>query len=71
MTAGAVVEVLDALDAAGVSVVADGGWAIDALIGRRCRPHERLGWERDGAVQGAAPGIAEERWRLKDGAGGG
>lgn len=42
MAAGAVVEVLDALDAAGVSVVVDGGWAIDALVGRQRRPHDDL-----------------------------
>jgi hypothetical protein len=34
---------------------------------RAQRYHERLGWGRDGAVNGAVPGVTEERWRLKDG----
>jgi lincosamide nucleotidyltransferase A/C/D/E len=42
MPAGAAVEVLDALDAAGIAVVVDGGWAIDALVGRQRRRHDDL-----------------------------
>jgi hypothetical protein len=42
MTAGAAADVLDALDSAGVFVVVDGGWAIDALVGRQRRPHDDL-----------------------------
>ena len=41
-------------------------WVLTANT-RAHRYYERLGWERDGAVQDAAPGITEERWRLKDG----
>ena len=42
MTAGAVAEVLDALDASGVQATVAGGWAIDALVGRQRRPHDDL-----------------------------
>lgn len=39
MTAGAVLEVLDALGTAGVRAGITGGWGIDALLGRETRPH--------------------------------
>jgi lincosamide nucleotidyltransferase A/C/D/E len=42
MAAGATLDVLDALDAAGVFAVVDGGWGIDALVGRQRRPHDDL-----------------------------
>jgi lincosamide nucleotidyltransferase A/C/D/E len=35
-------EVLKALDDAGVDAWVDGGWGVDALIGRETRPHEDL-----------------------------
>ena len=39
MTAGAVLEVLDALEAAGVRAGITGGWGVDALLRRETRPH--------------------------------
>jgi lincosamide nucleotidyltransferase A/C/D/E len=39
MPAGAVIEVLDALEAAGVRAGITGGWGIDALLRRETRPH--------------------------------
>src|ERR1700690_2943821 len=35
-----VIEVLDALSAAGLRVWLDGGWGIDALLGEQTREHE-------------------------------
>ena len=37
-----VLAVLDRLDRAGVAVWLDGGWGVDALLGRRSRPHRDL-----------------------------
>lgn len=42
MAANDVIEVLDRLDAAGVGVWLDGGWGVDALVGRQTRPHADL-----------------------------
>lgn len=42
MTAAEVVVVLDRLDAAGVGVWIDGGWGVDALLGRQTRAHTDL-----------------------------
>ena len=42
MTAGAVLDVLDALGSAGLDVWVDGGWGVDALVGEQTRPHEDL-----------------------------
>lgn len=39
MTAADVLEVLDALEDAGVRVWIDGGWGVDALLGRQTRDH--------------------------------
>ena len=39
MTAAAVLEVVDALEAAGVDAGITGGWGIDALLRRETRPH--------------------------------
>jgi len=40
VTADEVLEVLDALEAAGLRVWLDGGWGVDALLGERTRDHE-------------------------------
>lgn len=40
MVAGDVLEILDRLEAAEVPVWLDGGWGVDALIGRQTRPHD-------------------------------
>jgi hypothetical protein len=37
-----VVDVLERLDRAGVPVWLDGGWGVDALVGRQTRPHRDL-----------------------------
>ena len=42
MTAADVLAVLDRLDAAGVWVCIDGGWGVDALVGRETRGHRDL-----------------------------
>jgi lincosamide nucleotidyltransferase A/C/D/E len=39
MTAAEVVAVIDRLEGGGVDVWVDGGWGIDALLGRQTRPH--------------------------------
>ncbi len=39
MTPADVLEVLDALERHGVATVVDGGWGVDALVGRQTRPH--------------------------------
>ncbi len=42
MTAERVLEILDALARAGVRAWVDGGWGVDALVGRQTRPHDDL-----------------------------
>jgi hypothetical protein len=42
LDASDVLEILDRLDRAGLTVWLDGGWGIDALLGRHNRPHEDL-----------------------------
>jgi lincosamide nucleotidyltransferase A/C/D/E len=42
MTAQRVLGILNALHDHGVTVSVDGGWGVDALIGRQTRPHEDL-----------------------------
>jgi lincosamide nucleotidyltransferase A/C/D/E len=41
-TADDVVQVLDALDAAGVATWLDGGWAVDAALGEQTREHQDI-----------------------------
>ena len=40
MTATALVELLDSLDAVGIEAWLDGGWGVDALLGEQTRPHK-------------------------------
>ncbi len=42
MSSADVLEVLDAFDEAGVSVVIEGGWGVDALFGSETRAHSDL-----------------------------
>jgi lincosamide nucleotidyltransferase A/C/D/E len=42
LTAERVLDVLAALRSAGVRATLDGGWGIDALLGRETRPHDDL-----------------------------
>ncbi len=42
MTAADVIELCDTFAAAGVDIWIDGGWAVDALLGRQTRPHDDL-----------------------------
>jgi lincosamide nucleotidyltransferase A/C/D/E len=42
MTAADVLEIVASLEKAGIEVWLDGGWAIDALVGRQTRQHEDL-----------------------------
>jgi lincosamide nucleotidyltransferase A/C/D/E len=55
VTAEDVLAVLDALAAAGVDAVLDGGWGIDALVGEQTRPHG----DADMAIERARLGDAE------------
>jgi lincosamide nucleotidyltransferase A/C/D/E len=51
-----VLDVVDALDAAGVRVWLAGGWGVDALLGRQTRTHSDLdlAFEAEGAAQSRA-----------------
>ena len=51
-----VLDVVDALDAAGVHVWLAGGWGVDALLGRQTRTHSDLdlAFEAEGAAQSRA-----------------
>ena len=42
MSAADAVAILDRLEGAGLTVWVDGGWAIDAVVGRQTRPHDDL-----------------------------
>ena len=42
MHAADVVEIIDALESVGVDVWVEGGWGIDALLGKQTRPHDDL-----------------------------
>jgi lincosamide nucleotidyltransferase A/C/D/E len=42
MTVDDVIEVLDRLAIAGVEIWLDGGWGVDALVGRQTRAHADL-----------------------------
>ena len=42
MSATDVAAILDRLEGAGLTVWVDGGWGIDALVGRQTRPHDDL-----------------------------
>jgi lincosamide nucleotidyltransferase A/C/D/E len=56
MQGDAVVELYEALAGAGVDVWIDGGWAVDALVGRQTRPHSDL----DIAVEARRVGALRE-----------
>ena len=47
MTVPDVLAVLEGLDRAGVRVWLEGGWAVDALVGRQTRPHRDLDLDID------------------------
>ncbi|GAA4966773.1 aminoglycoside adenylyltransferase [Pseudonocardia tropica] len=49
-----VLRVLGALDAAGCTYWVEGGWGVDALIGRRTRDHRDLDVDVDGRHEGRA-----------------
>src|SRR5262245_61451300 len=42
MTADDVIDLYRALEGAGIRIWIDGGWSVDALIGRQLRPHRDL-----------------------------
>jgi lincosamide nucleotidyltransferase A/C/D/E len=42
MTQDQVLDVLEALEAAGIDAWVDGGWGVDALLGRQTRAHDDL-----------------------------
>jgi lincosamide nucleotidyltransferase A/C/D/E len=79
MTAAEALHIYAALDRAGVAVWIDGGWGVDALLGRQLRPHEdldiALAWRDVGTLRttmeqaGYAEVRAESQWNfvLSDG----
>lgn len=50
-TAEQVLVVLDALGAAGCWVALEGGWGVDALVGRQSRPHRDVDLDVDAAQE--------------------
>ncbi|WP_129336631.1 nucleotidyltransferase domain-containing protein [Cellulomonas endophytica] len=54
MDADEVLRVLDALAAAGARAWVSGGWGVDALVGRRTRPHRDLDLALDAADEAQA-----------------
>lgn len=54
MTPDEVLAVLDALADAGVRVWLDGGWGVDALVGRQTRPHRDVDLALDVRQESAA-----------------
>lgn len=42
MHAQDVIDIVTRLDAANIAVWLDGGWGVDALIGKQTRPHDDL-----------------------------
>ncbi|MBO0839321.1 MAG: hypothetical protein J2O49_00650 [Sciscionella sp.] len=57
MEAADVIDILTALDDAGVRVWVDGGWGIDALLGARSRPHADLDLVIDAGDVALARGV--------------
>jgi|ERR1700691_815288 lincosamide nucleotidyltransferase A/C/D/E len=69
MEAADVIEILDALDDAGVRHCVNGGWGVDALVGHRTRQHRDLdlavdaeGFDRCLTVLGRLGYSAETDW---------
>jgi lincosamide nucleotidyltransferase A/C/D/E len=61
MQGHAVVELYEALAGARVDIWIDGGWAVDALIGRQTRPHDDLDIAVEARCVGALREILTER----------
>ena len=55
-----VVRVLDALDSAGVRAWLEGGWGVDALVGRQTRAHRDVDLDIDTAQEGLVLGVLAE-----------
>src|ERR671933_382365 len=49
-----VIRVLDALDSAGIPAWLEGGWGVDALVGRQTRRHRDVDVDIDAAQEGVA-----------------
>jgi Aminoglycoside-2''-adenylyltransferase len=64
MTKEDVLEVLNALEQAGVSVWIDGAWGVDALVGEETRPHTDLDLALDRARPHCRRGQQERRCRF-------
>ena len=56
-----VLAVLNALSAAGCRYWLEGGWGVDALVGRQTRPHRDLDVDIDAATETAALAVLAER----------
>ncbi len=57
-----VLTVLQALDGVGCRYWLEGGWGIDALVGRPTRPHRDLDVDFDGAYEVTVLSAAEARY---------
>ena len=60
MALSEVLRVLDRLDAAGVPHWLEGGWGVDALIGRQTRPHRDLDVDLDATRESLALEVLDE-----------
>ena len=67
MDADDVLRVIDRLASADIRVWVDGGWGVDALLGRQTRRHHDLDAEEAGAVAVIRSRIAAERCRARTG----
>lgn len=68
MTATDVVEVVGLLEGRGVEVVLDGGWGVDALLGRQTRPHADLDVAvAEGQVGALRQALGERGWSARPG----
>jgi lincosamide nucleotidyltransferase A/C/D/E len=70
VTAEDVLEVLDALERAGVAVWVDSGWGVDALAGEETRPHTDRDLAVDRALlEPASPALERLGFRHESGLG--
>jgi lincosamide nucleotidyltransferase A/C/D/E len=56
-----VLKVLDALRAAGCACWLEGGWGVDALVGRQTRPHRDVDVDIDAACEATALALLADR----------
>ena len=61
MTANDVIEIVRLFNQHGIDVIIDGGWSVDALLGKRTRPHEDLDVAVEHKDIGKIRALLEER----------